>query len=131
MSPARFKEVYGEGDAVKYSAWVYARYEDKLRADNAMDFDDLLLKMLLLLEEYPDVLDKYRRRFKYVMVDEYQDTNSVQYSIVQMLAKGSGNVFVVGDDDQSIYGWRGADISNILGFEKDFPGACVWRLEGE
>lgn len=129
VSPARFKETYGDGDAVKYSAWVYARYEDRLRADNAMDFDDLLLKTLLLFEEYPDVLDKYRRRFRYIMVDEYQDTNSVQYNIVQLLAKASGNIFVVGDDDQSIYGWRGADISNILGFEKDFPGARVIRLE--
>ena len=129
VSPARFKEVYGDGDAVKYSAWVYARYEDRLRADNAMDFDDLLLKTLLLLEEYPEVLEKYRRRFRYIMVDEYQDTNSVQYSIVHLLAQGTGNIFVVGDDDQSIYGWRGADISNILGFEKDFPGARVIRLE--
>ncbi len=129
VSPARFKETYGDGDAVKYSAWVYARYEDRLRADNAMDFDDLLLKTLLLFEEYPDVLEKYRRRFRYIMVDEYQDTNSVQYNIVLLLAKASGNIFVVGDDDQSIYGWRGADISNILGFEKDFPGARVIRLE--
>ncbi len=129
VSPARFKEVYGDGDAVKYSGWVYARYEDRLRADNAMDFDDLLLKTLLLFEEYPEVLDKYRRRFQYIMVDEYQDTNSVQYRIVHLLAQGSGNIFVVGDDDQSIYGWRGADISNILGFEKDFPGARVIRLE--
>ncbi len=129
VTPDRFKEVYGEGDAVKYTSWVFARYEDRLRANNAMDFDDLLLKTLLLFDEYPDVLDKYRRRFQYIMVDEYQDTNSVQYSIVQLLAKGSGNIFVVGDDDQSIYGWRGADISNILGFEKDFPGARVIRLE--
>lgn len=129
VSPARFKEVYGEGDTVKYTSWVYGRYEDRLRLNNAMDFDDLLLKTLLLFDEYPNVLDKYRRRFHYIMVDEYQDTNSVQYSIVQLLAKGSGNIFVVGDDDQSIYGWRGADISNILGFEKDFPGARVIRLE--
>lgn len=129
VSPAKFKEVYGEGDTVKYTSWVYARYEDRLRANNAMDFDDLLLKTLLLFDEYPDVLDKYRRRFQYIMVDEYQDTNTVQYSIVLLLAKGSGNIFVVGDDDQSIYGWRGADISNILGFEKDFPGARVIRLE--
>lgn len=129
VSPARFKNEYGEGDAVKYASWVYARYEDRLRADNAMDFDDLLLKTLLLFDEYPDVLEKYRRRFQYIMVDEYQDTNSVQYRIVENLAKGSGNIFVVGDDDQSIYGWRGADITNILGFEKDFPGARVIRLE--
>jgi len=129
VSPARFREVYGEGDTVRYSAMVYARYEDRLRANNAMDFDDLLLKTLLLFEEYPEVLEKYRRRFRYIMVDEYQDTNSVQYRIVELLAKGSGNIFAVGDDDQSIYGWRGADIRNILDFEKSFPDARVIRLE--
>ena len=129
VSPAQYRQVYGEGDNVKLTARVYARYEDKLRQSNAMDFDDLLLKTLLLFDEYPEVLEKYQRRFRYIMVDEYQDTNAVQYRIVKMLAKGHGNIFVVGDDDQSIYGWRGADISNILDFEKDFPGACVIRLE--
>ncbi len=129
VSPASFKEVYGDGDTVKYTSWVYARYEDRLRASNAMDFDDLLLKTLLLFDEYPDVLEKYQRRFAYIMVDEYQDTNTVQYQIVRLLAMSRGNLFVVGDDDQSIYGWRGADISNILNFEKDFPGARVIRLE--
>ena len=82
-----------------------------------------------MFDEYPEVLEKYQRRFRYIMVDEYQDTNAVQYRIVKLLAQGHGNIFVVGDDDQSIYGWRGADISNILDFEKDFPGACVIRLE--
>ena len=129
VSPAQYRQVYGEGDNVKLTARVYARYEDKLRTSNAMDFDDLLLKTLLLFDEYPEVLEKYQRRFRYIMVDEYQDTNAVQYRIVKLLAKGHGNIFVVGDDDQSIYGWRGADISNILDFEKDFPGACVIRLE--
>lgn len=129
VSPAQYRQVFGEGDNVKLTARVYARYEDKLRASNALDFDDLLLKTLLLFDEYPDVLEQYRRRFSYIMVDEYQDTNAVQYRIVQLLAKGHGNLFVVGDDDQSIYGWRGADISNILDFEKDFPGARVIRLE--
>ena len=129
VSPAQYRQVYGEGDNVKLTARVYARYEDKLRQSNAMDFDDLLLKTLLLFDEYPEVLEKYQRRFRYIMVDEYQDTNAVQYRIVKMLAKGHGNIFVVGDDDQSIYGWRGADISNILDFEKDFPGARVIRLE--
>ena len=129
VSPAQYRQVYGEGDNVKLTARVYARYEDKLRTSNAMDFDDLLLKTLLLFDEYPEVLEKYQRRFRYIMVDEYQDTNAVQYRIVKLLAKGHGNIFVVGDDDQSIYGWRGADISNILDFEKDFPGARVIRLE--
>ena len=125
----QYKQVSGSGDTVKLTARVYARYEDKLRASNALDFDDLLIKTLLLFEEYSDVLEKYQRRFRYIMVDEYQDTNAVQYRIVRLLAGGHGNIFVVGDDDQSIYGWRGADISNILDFEKDFKGAKVIRLE--
>ncbi len=129
VTPASFLKVYGEGDINRMTARVYAKYEDRLKASNALDFDDLLLKTLMLFEENEDVLEKYRRRFKYIMVDEYQDTNKVQYDIVSMLAKGSGNIFVVGDDDQSIYGWRGADITNILEFEKDFPGAKVIRLE--
>lgn len=129
VNPARFNSVYGDGDVSKMTARIYAKYEDKLRISNAMDFDDLLLKVLLLFEEHPEVLQKYQRRFHYIMVDEYQDTNTVQYDIVSQLAKGNGNLFVVGDDDQSIYGWRGADITNILEFEKDFPGAKVIRME--
>ena len=129
VQPDDFTETYGKGDTIKYTARVYARYEERLRASNAMDFDDLLLKTLTLFDTCPDIMDKYRRRFSYIMVDEYQDTNAVQYRIVKLLAKGSGNIFVVGDDDQSIYGWRGADITNILEFEKDFPGARVIRLE--
>lgn len=129
VPPVKFREVFGEGDAMKYAAWAYARYEDKLKNSNALDFDDLLLKTLELFSDNPDVLEKYQRRFAYIMVDEYQDTNTVQYNIVKRLAKGHGNIFVVGDDDQSIYGWRGADITNILHFERDFPGARVIRLE--
>jgi DNA helicase-2/ATP-dependent DNA helicase PcrA len=129
VSPAKFRDTYGEGDANRMTARVYAKYEDRLKNSNALDFDDLLLKTVLLFEGSPDVLEKYRRKFRYIMVDEYQDTNAVQYDIVSTLARGSGNIFVVGDDDQSIYGWRGADITNILGFEKDFPGATVIRLE--
>lgn len=129
IKPDSFAKVYGNGDVFKYTAQVYARYEQQLRSNNAMDFDDLLLNTLDLFNRFPEILDKYHKRFLYIMVDEYQDTNSVQYRIVKLLAKGSGNIFVVGDDDQSIYGWRGADITNILDFEKDFPSARVIRLE--
>ncbi len=108
---------------------VYQLYQKELKKNNALDFDDLLLKTLELLSTFPEVLDKYRRKFRYIFVDEYQDTNLVQYHIVQLLAKEHRNICVVGDDDQSIYGWRGADVRNILEFEKDFPGAGVIRLE--
>ena len=129
VSPDRYIAVYGEGDTNKITARVYARYEQTLKASNALDFDDLLLKVLVLFKEHSDVLKKYQEKFAYIMVDEYQDTNTVQYEIVHKLAAVHGNLFVVGDDDQSIYGWRGADITNILEFEKDFPGATVVRLE--
>ncbi len=108
---------------------IYREYQKRLFAANAIDFDDLLVKTVELFSRCPEVLDKYRRRFNYVLVDEYQDTNTVQYRIVKLLADISRNICVVGDDDQSIYGWRGADIRNILDFEKDFPGAKVVRLE--
>jgi len=108
---------------------VYKRYEDKLRAANALDFDDLLIRCLELFVECPDVLRRYQERFRYIHVDEYQDTNLVQYEWVKALTGVYGNLCVVGDDDQSIYGWRGADIRNILDFEKDFPSAKVIRLE--
>ena len=129
VPPTQYIKAYGDGDAVKIMSHVYRKYEDKLRQSNALDFDDLLLKVLQLFKEHADVLGKYQKRFEYIMVDEYQDTNAVQYEIVYLLAQGSGNLFVVGDDDQSIYGWRGADITNILEFEKDFPGATVIRME--
>lgn len=108
---------------------AYREYQKRLKAANAMDFDDLLLKLIELFENCPDVLESYRDLFRYIMVDEYQDTNMAQYKIVSLLAKNHRNICVVGDDDQSIYGWRGADIRNILEFEKDFPGAHVVRLE--
>lgn len=108
---------------------IYREYEKSLAAANALDFDDLLIYVVELFTRCPDVLAKYRRRFSYVLVDEYQDTNTIQYRIVKLLADESRNICVVGDDDQSIYGWRGADIRNILEFEKDFPGAKVVRLE--
>lgn len=111
---------------------IYALYEKKLKASNALDFDDLIVKTLKLFETNEDILELYQDRFKYILVDEYQDTNNVQYNLIKILGKkknGESNVFVVGDEDQSIYGWRGADISNILNFEKDFRGAETVKLE--
>ncbi len=110
-------------------AKMYALYEKRLRENNALDFDDLLLKTVELFEKNPEVLEHYQRKFKYIMVDEYQDTNHVQYKLVAMLAAKSGNLCVVGDDDQSIYKFRGADISNILDFESQFKNAVNIKLE--
>jgi DNA helicase-2/ATP-dependent DNA helicase PcrA len=108
---------------------VYALYEAEMQRSNAMDFGDLLFKTVKLFESHPEVLAQYQERFKFIMVDEYQDTNRVQYLLVKLLASRYGNLCVVGDEDQSIYSWRGADISNILGFEKDFPNAKIIKLE--
>ena len=108
---------------------LYSYYEERLRAANALDFDDLLLRTLQLFVDHPPVLDYYRQRFQYVHVDEYQDTNAAQYTFVHLLTRESRNLCVVGDDDQSIYGWRGADIRNILDFEKDYPDTQVIKLE--
>ena len=117
------------GDIWKQTiAEVYLEYEKRLLANNAFDFDNLLCKTVELFEKHPDVLSYYQNRFRYVHVDEYQDTNRAQYLLVRAIA-AHGNICVVGDDDQSIYGWRGADIRNILDFEKDFPGAKLIRLE--
>ncbi len=110
-------------------AKVYKLYQKKLYANNALDFDDIIFKTVELLTKFPDVLEKYQNRFLYIMVDEYQDTNSSQYELVRLLASKNRNLCVVGDDDQSIYGWRGANISNILDFEKHFDGARVIKLE--
>ena len=113
----------------KKAAQVYLELERRLRAANAMDFDDLLVRTLELLRTRPEVLDKYQERFRYISVDEYQDTNHVQYEIANLLAAKYQNLMVVGDDDQSIYSWRGADITNILGFEKDFKNCKTVKLE--
>ncbi|KQU56081.1 DNA helicase II [Sphingomonas sp. Leaf339] len=108
---------------------LYVQYQARLRAVNACDFGDLLLHMLVILKTHRDVLEQYQQRFRYIMVDEYQDTNSVQYLWLRLLAQERRNIACVGDDDQSIYSWRGAQVENILRFEKDFPGATVIRLE--
>ena len=108
---------------------VYAEYEKQLKANNALDFDDLLVKTVELFSRFPDVLHNWQERFRYIMVDEYQDTNNVQFEIVRMLSERYGNLCVVGDDDQSIYKFRGANIENILSFEKTFPKTKVIKLE--
>ncbi|MGE0774068.1 MAG: ATP-dependent helicase, partial [Sphingomonadaceae bacterium] len=108
---------------------LYTAYQDRLRAVNACDFGDLLLHMLVILKRHRDVLADYQRRFKYILVDEYQDTNASQYLWLRLLAQERKNICCVGDDDQSIYSWRGAEVTNILRFEKDFPGAKIIRLE--
>ena len=111
------------------AAQIYASYQEKLRQNNALDFDDLLLLTVQLLQENAEVREKYQDKFQYIMVDEYQDTNHVQYLLTKLLAGKHRNICVVGDADQSIYGWRGADIQNILDFEKDYPDAKLIKLE--
>jgi len=118
-------ELYANGRGQE----LYAAYQIRLKALNACDFGDLLLHMLVVLKTHRDVLEHYQQRFKYIMVDEYQDTNSVQYLWLRLLAQKRKNIACVGDDDQSIYSWRGAQVENILKFERDFPGAKVIRLE--
>ncbi|KRA84584.1 ATP-dependent helicase [Altererythrobacter sp. Root672] len=118
-------EAYANGKGQK----MYALYQARLKALNACDFGDLLLHMLNVFRRERDILESYQQRFKYVLVDEYQDTNAVQYLWLRLLAQTRKNICVVGDDDQSIYSWRGAEVANILRFEKDFPGAAVIKLE--
>jgi DNA helicase-2/ATP-dependent DNA helicase PcrA len=118
-------EAYANGQGQKF----YRLYQNRLKALNACDFGDLLLHMLNVLRSHRDILEQYQQRFKYILVDEYQDTNQVQYLWLRLLAQDHRNICVVGDDDQSIYSWRGAEITNILRFEQDFPGAKVIKLE--
>jgi len=108
---------------------LYEQYQERLRTLNATDFGDLLLHCVVIFQKHPDVLTQYQRWFRYILVDEYQDTNVAQYLWLRLLAQAHRNICCVGDDDQSIYGWRGAEVGNILRFEKDFPGAVVVRLE--
>jgi len=129
LDPAHVPAGEAEAFANGKGAELYAHYQERLKILNAADFGDLLLESLRILRENPDVLRLYQDRFRYMLVDEYQDTNSVQYLWLRLLAQGRHNVCCVGDDDQSIYGWRGADVDNILRFETDFPGAKIVRLE--
>ncbi len=108
---------------------VYRLYQDKLKENNALDFDDLIMQTVILFEKFPEILEKYQDRFRYILIDEYQDTNRAQYRLVRLLAEKYRNICVVGDDDQSVYRFRGADIQNILDFERDYPEAKVVRLE--
>jgi superfamily I DNA/RNA helicase len=132
-APVNVKDARPETDtAAKYRTWLpelFERYQSALRAANTVDFDDLLILALRLWREHPEVLAACQERFRFVMVDEYQDTNRIQYDLLRALTARSRNLFVVGDDDQAIYSWRGADIANILSFEKDFPEAKVVKLE--
>jgi DNA helicase-2/ATP-dependent DNA helicase PcrA len=125
--PETFESGWNPRD--KQIARIYAYYLDTLRESNALDFDDLLLKTLDLVEKAESVRERYARQFRYVMVDEYQDTNRPQYLLVRRLAEHHRNICVVGDPDQSIYKWRGADLRNILDFEHDFPETTTVRLE--
>ncbi|RBP16407.1 DNA helicase-2/ATP-dependent DNA helicase PcrA [Roseiarcus fermentans] len=129
LDPAHVSAGESSAFAGGRGAALYAAYQARLKTLNAVDFGDLLLEALRLFRENADVLAAFQSRFRYILVDEYQDTNAVQYLWLRLLAQGRGNVCCVGDDDQSIYGWRGADVDNILRFEKDFPGARVIRLE--
>ncbi len=129
LTPVEWLKEAGEDFRNRKLYEAYVRYEQMLRDNNALDFDDLLVKTLVLLSEQPPVLEYYRSRFDYILVDEYQDTNTAQYMLIRLLAGEKKNLCVVGDDDQSIYGWRGADLRNILDFEKDFPGCAVVKLE--
>ena len=121
-------QVNGEFRKIKI-AEIYELYQKRLKENNAIDFDDIINYTIKILNQNEDILDYYSNKFKYVLVDEYQDTNKSQFTLVKMLASKNGNITVVGDNDQGIYSFRGADISNILNFEKDFPGTKIIKLE--
>ena len=123
-----YREAMGDFAEEKH-AEIYRMYQERLKQNNALDFDDLIMLTVQLFRDYPEVLERYQERFRYILVDEYQDTNMAQYVLVKLLASRYENLCVVGDDDQSIYQWRGADIRNILNFEKDYPNARVVKLE--
>lgn len=128
ISPERYV-TEGNGKNLTDFATIYKRYDEVLKSSNAMDFDDLILKTYRLLNEDDDVRNYYADKFHYIHIDEFQDTNNLQYRIAKLLSSKHGNIFAVGDDDQSIYGWRGAEIKNILGFSKDFKDSKVYKLQ--
>ena len=129
LLPSQVPDAEGQHYAEGKGKLFYAEYQDRLKTLNAADFGDLILLCLTLFQNNPEVLADYQRRFHYILVDEYQDTNVAQYLLLRLLARGHKNICCVGDDDQSIYGWRGAEVGNILRFEKDFDGAKIVRLE--
>jgi DNA helicase II / ATP-dependent DNA helicase PcrA len=129
IGPEQYKRENQYNFRLNKIADVYLLYQKRLKANNALDFDDIIFKAVQLFKEHKDVLEFYQRKFKYIMVDEYQDTNMTQYELVRLLSAGHRNLCVVGDDDQCIYEWRGANIRNILDFEKDYPEAKVVKLE--
>ena len=129
QSPDSYYREHESNYREKKIAEAYKMYQKRLKENNALDFDDLIMKTVELFKKDPETLEFYQRKFQYIMVDEYQDTNGVQYEFVRLLAEKHRNICVVGDDDQCIYQWRGADIKNILGFEKDYPDAKVIKLE--
>ena len=129
LNPKAFEARYFNDFRLSKISKVYDLYQRKLKSNNALDFDDLIFKTVELLKTDEFVRDFYQRKFQYVMVDEYQDTNHAQYVLINLLSEMHKNLCVVGDDDQSIYGWRGADIANILDFEKDYKDAFVVKLE--
>lgn len=129
VTPEQYKKLYAADFRMSKIADAYALYQKKLKASNAVDFDDIILLAIRLLNEHPEVLSYYQDKFRYVLVDEYQDTNTAQYMLVSLFANRSRNLCVVGDDDQMIYGWRGANLRNILEFEQEFPGCRTIKLE--
>lgn len=129
ITPENFAKNFAETHIDKKIAEIYAEFNKRLYENNSMDFDDLLIKPIELFNNNPKILAKYKAQFKYVLVDEYQDTNRAQYEMLKLLAAPKGKICVVGDDAQSIYGWRGAEIKNMLEFEKDFSKAKLFRLE--
>ncbi|MGN1103670.1 MAG: ATP-dependent helicase [Candidatus Coproplasma sp.] len=129
LAPDQYAVLYKNETGIKTIVDIYERYEQYLMGCNALDFDDLLIRTLRLLRADKEAREYLSDKFKYILVDEFQDTNAVQYNIIKLLAQGHNNLFVVGDDDQSIYGWRGAVIENILAFDKDYPSAKVFKLQ--
>ncbi len=129
LSPEEYGKKYARERGMDDIVCIYEKYNEHLRSNNALDFDDLLLETRRLLKRDAEAREYFSDKFKYILVDEFQDTNAVQYDIIKLLASKHGNIFAVGDDDQSIYGWRGAEIENILQFDKDFPQARIYKLE--